>query len=81
MEHARAYGSLRGELRVQIGRANLAHARGNYPQSDAMLVDTIREANRYAFSDIRSMAYHGRAAFAIERGDYEAALPFAFCRA
>jgi hypothetical protein len=71
-------GDIVGVLRARIAEANLAVDRGNLPNAQAMLDETIREADANHIPEIRSVALHDRAGIAIRRGEYEVAITLAY---
>ena len=71
-------GDLVGVLRARIGAAKLAILRGNFPDAEAILDDTIRRAVGEKLTDVRSRALHDRSTVAFHRGQYERAIRFAY---
>lgn len=77
-ELARAAGDLMGVLRACIGDAKIAMARGNLPQAESILDDTISRAAVGGLPVVHSMALHDRATVAALRGDYELSVRLAY---
>jgi tetratricopeptide (TPR) repeat protein len=75
---AEAVGDMMGVLRARIGDAKIAIARGNLPHADGILADTAERAAELSLTNVRSMALHDRASIAVERGQYEQAIRFAY---
>jgi tetratricopeptide (TPR) repeat protein len=75
---ANAAGDMIGVLRARIGEAKIAIARGNMPQAETILDDTIDRAEGEAFADVRSRALHDRATVAGLRGQFDRAIQFAY---
>jgi tetratricopeptide (TPR) repeat protein len=73
-----AAGDMIGVLRARIGDAKVAIARGNMPNAESILDDTIRRAEGEMFADVRSRALHDRATVAGLRGQYDQAIQFAY---
>ena len=71
-------GDMIGVLRARIGEAKVAIARGNMPNAETILDDTIRRAQGESFADVRSRALHDRATVAGLRGQYNQAIQFAY---
>ncbi len=71
-------GDLSKMLRARIGDAKVAIDRGNLPQAEAILEETIRRAESERLREVRAIALHDRADVAHRRGDYERAVCFAF---
>ena len=61
-------------LRVRIADAKLSMERGNLPDAERVLDDTIARATRAGEPEVEALARHQRATVAIERGDYERAI-------
>lgn len=77
-EIATAVGDMVGILRARIGEGRIAILRGNLPQAEEILDDTIARATGPALSDVRSRALHDRSEVATKRGQYELAIRFAY---
>lgn len=77
-EIATAVGDMVGILRARIGEGRIAILRGNLPQAEEILDDTIGRATGPALSDVRSRALHDRSEVATKRGQYELAIRFAY---
>jgi tetratricopeptide (TPR) repeat protein len=75
---ARASGNLIGDLRAQIGEAKILAARGNLPDADALLESAAIRAADLELPEIRSVATHDRSHVAHLRGQYDAAVRFAY---
>ena len=73
-----AAGDMIGVLRARIGEAKVAIARGNMPNAEHILDDTIDRAAGEVFADVRSRALHDRATVAGLRGQYDHAIQFAY---
>lgn len=73
-EVATAVGDMVGVLRARIGEARIATLRGNLPQAERILDDTIRKAGRPELRDVRSRALHDRSGVATLSGQYELAI-------
>lgn len=63
-----------GVLRARIGEAKAAMARGNLPQANAILEETIARAREGLVTDVQSMALHDRSISAYLSGDFELAV-------
>ncbi len=76
---ARDADDLFGVLRAQIGSAKIAMARGNLPNAEALLDDTIaRAAARDDLSEVRAMALQDRADVAFHHGRYDLSVEMAY---
>ncbi len=75
---AHRYGDMIGTLRARIGEAKIVMTRGNLPEADAILDETAARASEYSLIEVRSMATHDRAQIAHMRGQYDAAVRFAY---
>lgn len=75
---ARDTGDVVKVLRAQIGDAKIAIDRGNLPHAEAILDDTIRQAERQELRDVRATALHDKADVAHRRGEYEQAVCLAY---
>lgn len=75
---ANASGNIVGVLRARLGDARLAIARGNIPGAESILDETIARSGAPSLSLVRSQALHERAHVAGLRGQYEAAVRFAY---
>ena len=71
-------GDLFGVLRARIGIAKIATARGNMPQAEVLLDQTIADAEHYDFTDVRAMALQDRATVAHLRGNFDIAVRLAY---
>ena len=61
-------------LRVRIADAKLSMERGNLPDAERVLEETIGHAAAAGEHEVEALARHQRATVAIERGDYELAI-------
>ncbi|MFN2565292.1 MAG: hypothetical protein ABR499_09830, partial [Gemmatimonadaceae bacterium] len=77
-EIAHAANDIVGVLRARIGDAKIAIERGNLPQAERLLDETIVESTRHGLADVRSRALHDRAGVAFFRGEYERSVKFAY---
>lgn len=77
-EIARATGDIVNVLLARVNQGHLAILRGNLPQAETILDDTIAQATGSAFEDVRSRALHERSSVAYHRGEYELAIQFAY---
>jgi tetratricopeptide (TPR) repeat protein len=79
-EIAIAIGDIVKVLRARIADAKLAMDRGNLPAAEKILEETIVRATDPARSlvEVRAVALHDRAGVAHLRGEYEAAVRFAY---
>ena len=76
---ARDVDDMFGVLRAQIGAAKIAIARGNMPNAERLLDDTIAQAStREDLTDVRAMALQDRADVAFHRGRYDLAVELAY---
>jgi tetratricopeptide (TPR) repeat protein len=76
---ASAQGDIERVLRARIADAKLAIDRGNLPQAEVLLDDTINQARgSEALNEIRSLALHERAAVAHMRGNFELAVKMGY---
>ncbi len=75
---ARATGDMVGVLRAQIGRARIAVTRGNLPDAERHLDDTIRRAGGDGLAEVRTVALQERANVAYLRGHYDSAIRLAY---
>jgi tetratricopeptide (TPR) repeat protein len=76
-EVAHRYGDIMGVLQARLGDAQIASMRGNLPVAEAILDDTIREADKHHLAGMKSMALHERASLAHLQGDYESTVRLA----
>ena len=77
-EVANRSGDLVGTLRARIGEAKIMTARGNLPAADALLADTASQAQEHDLHEVRGQATHDRSHVAHLRGQYDAAVRFAY---
>lgn len=75
---ATAVGDMVGILRARVGEAQIALVRGNLPQAESILDETIARAVGPELRDVRSRALHDRSNVAYYRKDYELAIQFAY---
>ncbi|MGA9836336.1 MAG: hypothetical protein WBQ26_03375 [Gemmatimonadaceae bacterium] len=71
-------GDMIGVLRARMGDAKIAVARGNLPQAEAMLDDTIARASEFKIPAIHALALHDRAVVAGLRGHHDVAIELAY---
>lgn len=71
-------GDVVGVLRARIAEANISIDRGNLPQAQSLLEETIRESEAHRFTEVRAIALHGRADVALRRGEYDIAIGMAY---
>jgi tetratricopeptide (TPR) repeat protein len=77
-EIATAVGDMIGVLRARVGEARIAILRGNLPQAETLLDETISRATGPALRDVLSRALHDRSEVARLRGQYECAVRLAY---
>jgi tetratricopeptide (TPR) repeat protein len=77
-EIATSSGDLVGVLHARIGEARIAFVRGNIPQAERILDETIVRATGETLVDVRSRALHDRSNVAHRRGQYELAIRLAY---
>lgn len=77
-EVAMRAGDMIGQLRAGIGEAKILAARGNLPAADSLLDRTVTLAAEHDLKEVRSMATHERSYVAHVRGQYDAAVRFAY---
>ena len=75
---ARETGDMVKVLRARIGDAKIAIDRGNLPQAEAILAETIERAEQARLREVRALALHDRADVAHRRGEYERAVCLAY---
>jgi tetratricopeptide (TPR) repeat protein len=75
---AYAANDLLGVLRGRLGEAKIATARGNMPQADAILEETIWRAEANGLADVQSRALTDRAYIAGLTGQHERAIRFSY---
>jgi len=75
---ATASNNLDGVLRSRIFRAKIAKQRGNYPEAEAILDETIHRAADAGMEDVHSRALHERSNLAHNREHYELAIQIAY---
>jgi tetratricopeptide (TPR) repeat protein len=67
-----------GTLRARIGEAKVLAEKGNLPGADQLLESTAALAGEHSLGEVRSAATHDRSHVAILRGQYDAAVRFAY---
>jgi tetratricopeptide (TPR) repeat protein len=67
-----------GTLRARIGEAKVLAEKGNLPAADQMLESAAALAGEHSLAEVRSAATHDRSHVAILRGQYDAAVRFAY---
>jgi tetratricopeptide (TPR) repeat protein len=77
-EVATRCGDIIGALHARIGEAKVLAAKGNLPAADALLEDTVARASEHELTEVRSIATHDRSYIAHMRGQYDAAVRFAY---
>ena len=77
-EVATRCGDIIGALHARIGEAKVLAAKGNLPAADALLEDTVARASEHELAEVRSIATHDRSYIAHMRGQYDAAVRFAY---
>jgi tetratricopeptide (TPR) repeat protein len=75
---ATSIGDVVGILRARIADARLSMSRGNLPRAEEILDDTIARATAESLDEVTGTALHERATLAIERGEYEQSIRFAY---
>lgn len=73
-EVAALTGDVMNMLKARIGEANVLANRGNLPDSERILDQTIADAEQLGMRELRSIALHARSYTAHARGDYDAAV-------
>jgi tetratricopeptide (TPR) repeat protein len=71
-------GDMIGVLQARLGDARIAVARGNLPQAERVLDDTIARASTLGISEVHSMALQDRAMVAGMRGRHDLAIELAY---
>ena len=77
-EVATRCGDIIGALRARIGEAKVLAAKGNLPAADSLLEETVAKASEHELMEVRSLATHDRSYIAHMRGQYDAAVRFAY---
>jgi tetratricopeptide (TPR) repeat protein len=77
-ELAQSNGDIIGVLRSRIGEAKVAISRGNMPEAEALLDDTIARATEHELTDVKSRALHDLASVASMRGQYDRVVKFGY---
>jgi tetratricopeptide (TPR) repeat protein len=75
---ARANNDMMSDLRARIGEAKILAAKGNLPAADTILEAATAEATALELTEVRSIASHDRSYIAHLRGQYDAAVRFAY---
>ena len=73
-EVAALTGDIMNMLKARIGEANVFTDRGNIPEAERILDQTIADAEQLGLKEVRALALHDRAHTAHRRGDYDAAV-------
>jgi tetratricopeptide (TPR) repeat protein len=73
-----AANDLIGVLRGRLGDAKIAMAKGNLPQADLIVSETIAEAETHKLTEIQSRALNDRSHIAGLRGDYDRLIRYAY---
>jgi tetratricopeptide (TPR) repeat protein len=73
-----ASGDLIGVLRARLGDARIAMARGNMPQAETILSDTISRAEANKLNEVHAGALTDRAFIAGSLGQYERAIRYSY---
>ena len=73
-EVAALTGDVMNMLKSRIGQANVYFNRGNVPEAERILDETISDAEELGMRELRSIAMHDRSIIAHSRGDYDAAV-------
>jgi tetratricopeptide (TPR) repeat protein len=73
-EVAAITGDVMSMLKARIGQANVFFNRGNVPEAERILDETISDAEGLGMRELRSIALHDRSLMAHSRGDYDAAI-------
>jgi tetratricopeptide (TPR) repeat protein len=71
-------GDIVNVLRARISEANLLIDRGNLPQAQSLLEETIHESSANRLADVKALALHARADVALRRGEFPAAIGMAY---
>jgi tetratricopeptide (TPR) repeat protein len=73
-EVAALTGDIMSMLKARIGEANVLTDRGNLPEAESILDQTILDAEQLGMTELRALALQDRAHTAHRRGDYDAAI-------
>lgn len=73
-EVAALTGDIMNMLKARIGEGNVLIDRGNLPDAERILDQTIADAEQLGMREVRSLALHDRAHAAHARGDYDASV-------
>ena len=71
-------GDIMNVLRSRVSEANIAIDRGNLPQAEAILDETIERARETRHAETTALALHARSHVAHQRGDHELAVRLAY---
>jgi len=71
-EVAALTGDVMNMLKARLGEGNVLIDRGNLPEAERIIDETIADAEQLGMRDVRSQALHDRAHAAHSRGDYDA---------
>lgn len=71
-------GDIVNVLRARILEANVLIDRGNLPQAQSLLEETISESSANRLAEVKALALHARADVAIRRGEFEVAIEMAY---
>lgn len=71
-------GDIMKVLRARLAEAKLAIARGNLPEAESILDETIDRAHLNRLPEVRALAMHDRATVAHARRDFQSAIRFGY---
>ena len=71
-------GDIMKVLRARLSEAKLAIARGNLPEAESILDETIDRAHTNRLPEVRALAMHDRATVAHARRDFQSAIRFGY---
>lgn len=77
-EVAELTGDVMNVLRSRIAEANVAMDRGNLPEAESILDETLHQASGPELAEVRALALQDRAHVAHLRGDYELSIRMAY---
>jgi tetratricopeptide (TPR) repeat protein len=75
---ASAANDMIGVLRGRLGDAKIAIAKGNLPHADAIVCETLAQADEHHLTDIRVRALNERVHIAGLRGEYDRVIRYAY---
>jgi len=75
---ANAIGDHASVLSVDVRRATTLMLRGNLPEAEALMTETLKQARVSNYNDVIGLALHGRSAIAFHREDYADAVRFGY---